>query len=79
MEETTQGMGWDRAPKIPSLTDMIAAADKIHEAFGGSDPIDAFIRQDACKLYDIAFGVTPGTTKRIYVLRRTAQDWRGAA
>ncbi|EKU99675.1 hypothetical protein Lepto7375DRAFT_1740 [Leptolyngbya sp. PCC 7375] len=59
--------------EIPSLTAMVDAVDKIHEAFGGSDPIDTFIRQDAYRLYDIAFGATPGTTKRIYVLRQTAE------
>ena len=75
MKQITQERVRDCTPKIPSLTQMVAATDRIHEAFGGSGPIDVAIRRDACKLYDISFGVASGTTKRIYSLRQAAEGW----
>lgn len=74
MKTTQRGEGGG-VSQLPPLTEIVDAADKISKAFGTSNPIDAAIRRDAYKLYDILFGADPGTTQRIYNLRQTEKRW----
>ena len=58
---------------LPSLTDLIRAAEKIDAAWGGTDPIDVAIRNDAYEMADSRFSMAPGTVKRIGQMYKLAK------
>lgn len=64
--KTIESGGRAATPKMRPKTAIHGAVSKIHQCFGGDDPINALIREDASELYDIRLGLEPGLMSQAY-------------